>query len=128
MCLCQTGIKNNEHSLLHCPCHSSHRRDHLDRISNVADVDSQNLSSIDLCNLLLYGNSCFSVDTNHRIIESTIFFMKSTSRFKQIWANYQTNCHHLLRLWLLFLPLYFFCIAFSFHVSFCFSLVNKSCC
>ena len=84
MCFCQTGIENNEHFLLHCPRHSSHRRDLLDRISNVVDADPTNLSSTDLCNLLLYGNSCFSVDTNHHIIESTISFIKSTSRFKRI--------------------------------------------
>ena len=85
MCFCQTGIENNEHFLLHCPRHTSHRRDLFDRISNVVDVDPENLSSTDLCNLLLYSNSCcFSVDTNHHIIESTISFTKSTSRFKRI--------------------------------------------
>ena len=54
MCFCQTGIENNKHFLLYCPRHSSHRRDHLDRISNVVDIDPENLFSIDLCNLLLY--------------------------------------------------------------------------
>ena len=78
MCFCQTGIENNERFF-----HSS------------VDVGPENLSSTDLCNSLLDGNSCFSVDTNHHIIESTIFFIKSTSRFKQIWTNYQANCHHL---------------------------------
>ena len=82
MCFCQTGIENNEHFLLHCPRHSGHRRDLLDR--NVVDADPTNLSSTDLCNLLLHGNSCFSVDTNHHIIESTISFIKSTSHFKRI--------------------------------------------
>ena len=84
VCFCQTGIENNEYFLLHCPRHSSHRRDLLDRISNVVDVNPTNLSSTDLCNLLLCGNSCFSVDTNHHIIKSTISFIKSTSRFKRI--------------------------------------------
>ena len=84
MCFCQTGIENNEHFLLHCLSHSSDRRYLLDRISNVVDVDPENLSSTDLCNLLLYGNSCFSADTNHHVIESTISFIKSTSRFKRI--------------------------------------------
>ena len=84
MCFCKTGIENKEHFLLHCPRHSSHRRDLLDRILNVVDVDPENLFSTDLCNLLLYGNSCFWVDTNQHIIESTISFIKSTSRFKRI--------------------------------------------
>ena len=84
MCLCQTGIENNEHYFLHCPRHSNYRKDLLDRISNVVDVDIGNLSSTDLCNLLLYGNSRLSFDTNRQIIELTITFIKSTERFKQI--------------------------------------------
>ena len=68
MCLCQTGIENNEHFFLHCPRHSNYRKDLLDRISNVVDVDIGNLSSTDLCNLLLYGNSRLSFDTNRQII------------------------------------------------------------
>ena len=84
MCFCQTGIENNEHFFLHCPHHSRYLRDLLDCISNVVDVDPDNLSSTDRCNLLLDGNSCFSVETNHHIIESTISFIKSTSRFKRI--------------------------------------------
>ena len=67
---------NSKHFLLHCPRHSSHRRDLLDRISIVVDVHPENLSSTDLCDLLLDGNSRFSVDINHHIIESTIFFVK----------------------------------------------------
>ena len=69
MCFCQTGTENNKLFLLHCPRHSSHRRDLLDRISNVVDVDPENLSSTDLCNLLSYGNSHFWVDNNHHIIQ-----------------------------------------------------------
>ena len=66
MYLCQTGIENNEHFFLHCPRHSNHRKDLLDSISNVVDVDIGNLSSTDLCNLLLYGNSRLSFDKNRR--------------------------------------------------------------
>ena len=84
MCLCQTGTENNEHFFLHCPRHSKYRKDLLDRISNVVDVDIGNLSSTDLCNLLLYGNPRLSFDTNRQIIELTITFIKSTERFKQI--------------------------------------------
>ena len=52
MSFCQAGIENNEHFLLHCPRHSSHRRDLLDCILNVVDTDPENLSSTELCNLL----------------------------------------------------------------------------
>ena len=60
MCLCQTGIENNEHLFLHCPCHSNHCRDLLGRIPNVVDIDIGTLSSKDIFNLLFrYGNSRF---------------------------------------------------------------------
>ena len=84
MCLCQTGIEKNEHFFLHCPRHSNHRKDLLGHISNVVDVDIGNLSSTELCNSLLYGNSRFSFDTNRHIIESAITFIKSAACFKQI--------------------------------------------
>ena len=67
MCLCQTGIENNEHFFLHGPRHGNHRRNLLGRISNVVDIDIGNLSSTDLCDLPLYGNSRFSFDKNRHI-------------------------------------------------------------
>ena len=84
MCLCQTGIEDNEHFLLHCPYYTNYRKYLLDRFSNIVDRDLDSLTSTDLCNLLQYGNSQFPFDTNHSIIESTITFIKSTKRFEQI--------------------------------------------
>ena len=83
MYICQTGSENNENFFLHCPRHSNHRRDLLDRISSAVDIDLGSLSPTVLCNLLLYGDSRFCLDTNRFIIESTLSFVKSTSRFKQ---------------------------------------------
>ena len=83
MCLCQTGIENNEHFFMHCPRHNNHRRDHLGRISNVVDIDIRTFSQQTL-QFTIIGKSRFSFDTNRHIIESTITFTKSTSRFKQI--------------------------------------------
>ena len=84
MCFCQTVIEDNEHFLLHCPCYTNYRKDLLDRVSNIVHGDLDSLTSIDLCNLLLYGNSQFPFDTNHSIIESTITFIKSSKLFEQI--------------------------------------------
>ena len=82
---------NNYHFFLHCLRQSNPRRDLLDRISNAVNIDLGNPTN--LCSLLLYGNSCFSLDTNRHIIESAISFIKSASRFKQIWSN--KNCSRL---------------------------------
>ena len=88
MCLCQTGIEDNEQLLLHCPRYTNYRKDLLDRVSNIVDRDLDSLTSIDLCNLLMYGNSELPLDMNHSIIGSTITFIKSTKRFKQIYLNF----------------------------------------
>ena len=37
MCLCQTGIEDNEHFLLHCPRYTIYRKDLLDRVSNIVE-------------------------------------------------------------------------------------------
>ena len=83
MCLCQTGIEKNERFLLHCPRYTKYLKDPLYRVSNIVDRDLDSLISIDICNLLLYGNSQFPFETNHSVIESTITFIKSTERFEQ---------------------------------------------
>ena len=78
MCLCQTGIENNEHFLLHCPRHSNYHKNPDGCISSIVDIDLGNFSSTDICNLLLYGNSHLSFDTNGHIIKSTITLIEST--------------------------------------------------
>ena len=68
MYFCLAGIEHNEHFLLHCPRYTNYRK-------NIVDRDLDSLTSIGLCNLLLYGNSPFPFETNHSIIESTITFI-----------------------------------------------------
>ena len=82
-CLCQTGIENNEHFLLHCPRFSSQRRVLLDLVSKSVNFDILRLSSKEPCNLLLYGHSKCTIITNRVIIESTLEYIKSTGRFKK---------------------------------------------
>ena len=81
-CSCQTGIEDNEHFLLHCPCFSSHRRDLLDLLSRSIDFDIMRLSSKELTTLLLDGHLNLSTMTNGIIIEGTLRFIKSAWRFK----------------------------------------------
>ena len=85
MCICQTGSENNEHFFLHCPRHSNHRRDLLERISSAVDIDLGSLSSTVLCNLLLYGDSCFCIDY---------------SLSPGVWQSFVTIrlCNHLMRI------------------------------
>ena len=82
-CLCMTGIKDNEHFLLHCPRFSLQHRFLLESVSKSADVDIVRLSSIELTNVLLHSHPEFTVVMNRTIIEATLKFIKSTGRFKR---------------------------------------------
>ena len=83
ICLCQTGIEDNEHFLLHCPRFSSRQRVLLDLVSKSVKFDIMRLSSKELCNLLLYGHSKCTIITNRVIIELTLEYIKGTGRFKK---------------------------------------------
>ena len=81
--LCKTGIEDNEHFLLHCPCFSSQRKGLLDLISSLTGTEAMRLSSKELCRFLLYGHNDLSVIVNRGIIEETIKFIRSTRRFEK---------------------------------------------
>ena len=82
-CLCKTGIKDNEHFLLHCPRFTSQRKCLLDLVSSLTGIEVMHLSSKELCRLLLYGRNDLSVTVNRGIIEETIKFIRSTGRFEK---------------------------------------------
>ena len=82
-CLCKTGIRNNEHFLLHCPRFTSQRKGLLDLVSSLTGIEVMHLSSKELCRLLLYGRNDLSVIVNRGTIEETIKFIRSTGRFEK---------------------------------------------
>ena len=81
-CLCLTGIEDNEHFLLNCPRFATQRRDLLDLVSSLPNVEIIRLPSKELSSLSLSGHPNFTLVTNRAIVESTIKFIKSTRRFK----------------------------------------------
>ena len=68
LCLCLTGIEDNEHFLLHCPRFAKQREDLLDLVSSLSDIEIMRLSSKELSNLLLYGHPNFTLVTNRVIV------------------------------------------------------------
>ena len=78
-----TGIKDNEHFLLHCPRFSSQRKRLFDLVSSLTGIEVMPLSSKELCRLLLYGRNDLSVTVNRGIIKETIKFIRSTGRFEK---------------------------------------------
>ena len=73
-------MEDTEHYLLHCPQFSTLRQTLLGQISDVG-FDISDMSTTDLCCLLLYGRPNGSTYINRIILEATISFIKSSKRF-----------------------------------------------
>ena len=80
VCICGAAMKDTEHYLLHCPQFCTLRQTLLGQISDVG-FDIADMSTTDLCSLLLYGRPNGSTYINRIILEATISFIKSSKRF-----------------------------------------------
>ena len=80
LCLCQTGIEDNEHYFLHCPRFAHQRKIMLDLVCRITNINIMRQSSKELCNLLLYGDSNSNVMINRVILEATLKYMKNSRR------------------------------------------------
>ena len=81
LCLCQTGIDDNEHYFLHCPRFAHQRKIMLDLVCRITNINIMRQSSKELCNLLLYGDSNSNVMINRVILEATLKYIKNSRRF-----------------------------------------------
>ena len=57
--------------------------DYLDQVSNLVGLGIFELTSNDLCTLLLYGNEQFDTVNNRAIIEATVQFIQRSKRLKR---------------------------------------------
>ena len=78
--MCNTGIEDNEHFLLHCPMYDQMRNDLFDQLSEIPGLELDNRNSKALCKLLPYGNPRFNNIANKLILEATISFILSSGR------------------------------------------------
>ena len=79
--LCQTGIEDNEHYLLHYPRFADQRRIMLDLVSRTTNINIMLQPSKDLHSLLLHGDSNSNVMINRVILEATLKYIKNSRRF-----------------------------------------------
>ena len=77
-CFCGAAIEDTEHYLLHCPQFCTLSLTILGQISD-AGFDIANMSTNDLCCLLLYGRPNGGAYINRMILEATISFIKSSN-------------------------------------------------
>ena len=82
ICNCGMASEDNEHYLLHCPSFNQWREDLFGTVTEVSGIDTANLDSETLCNLLLYGSSNMNMIENRIIIEATIEYIEKINRLK----------------------------------------------
>ena len=83
LCTCGNGEENNEHFLLHCSWYVNQRNDFLDEVSNLVGSGIFELTSNDLCTLLLYSNEQLDTVTIRAVIEATVQFIQRSKRLKR---------------------------------------------
>ena len=83
LCLCQTGIEDNEHYFPHCLRFAYQRKTMLDLVCRITNINIMSQSSKELCNLLLYGDSNSNVMINRVILEATLKYIKNSRRFER---------------------------------------------
>ena len=77
--ICGAAREDTEHYLLHCPQICTLRQTLRGQVSDIG-FDNTNMSTKDLCCLLLYGRPNGSTYSNRMILEATISFIKSSKR------------------------------------------------
>ena len=60
ICTYNTGIGDDEHFLLHCPLFQNLRNNLFDKLSEIPEFNLNDISSEELCEVLLFGNSYYN--------------------------------------------------------------------
>ena len=86
--ICKCGIEeeSSDHYLLRCHLYILPRKALLDDISDAVTPEILNLPHDHLTRILLFGSETYNEITNNILINSTIRFIKKSSRFKVLEA------------------------------------------
>ena len=134
MCMCHSGIESSTQYFLHCRQYSFHRRNLLDKVSDIGGNDITQLPDNHLCDLLLFGSNAYNKKANKMILKWIVEFVKQSTWFGWAfwllsplsgWLNSMAvECHDdvqkvclLYRIWL-----FIFYIVLSFGVALFFPL------
>jgi len=84
MCICDLGVESTIHYFLHCCQYALHRRNLLDKVSDIVDNDITQPPDDHLCDLLLFRSSTYNERVNEMILKCTVEFVKQTKRFQWV--------------------------------------------
>ena len=81
LCSCSLEVETTNHYFLHCHYYNDIRKTLLDTVKEITNICLCDFSDETLVNLLLYGNSIYSLEENKEIIKASINFILSSQRF-----------------------------------------------
>ena len=81
LCSCSLEVETTNHYFLHFHYYSDIRKTLLNSVKEITNKCLSDFSDETLVNLLLYGNSIYSLEENKEVIKASINFILSSQRF-----------------------------------------------
>ena len=81
LCSCSLEVETTNHYFLHCHYYNDIRKILLDTVIEITNICLSDFSDETLVNLLLYGNSIYSLEENKEVIKASINFILLSQRF-----------------------------------------------
>ena len=81
LCSCSYEVEITNHYFLHCHYYKDIRKTLLDTVKEITNTCLSDFIDGTLVNLLLYGNSVYSLEQNKEVIKAFINFILSSQRF-----------------------------------------------
>ena len=81
LCSCSLEVETTNHFFLHCHYCNDIRKTLLDTVKEITNKCLSDFSDETLVNLLLHGNSIYSLEENKKVIKDSINFILSSQSF-----------------------------------------------
>ena len=81
LCSCSLEVETTNHYFLHCHYYNDIRKTLLVTVKEITNICLSDFIDETLVNLLLYGNSNYSLEENKEVIKASINFVLSSQRF-----------------------------------------------
>ena len=81
LCSCSLEVETINHYFLHCHYYDNICKTLLDTVKEITNICLSDFSDETLVNLLLYGNSIYSLEENKEVIKASINFILLSQRF-----------------------------------------------